>query len=165
MDLGRSAAPDGGAWFHPSRLRRGEILAGVSALLLLVFLLAGKWYGSGANSRSGWQALTDLRWLLVVTIAAAFALVVTQTTRRAPAIPVTLSMIVTVLGLITVVALIYRVLIDAPAHEQAGAYLGLLSASGLAYGGFLSLRQEGIARRDAPAEIPVIRPGGESRSR
>lgn len=149
---------------NPSRLRRGEILTGVSAVLLLAFLLAGKWYGQGSQSRSGWQALTDLRWLLVVTIVAAFALVVAQMTRRSPAIPVTLSMTVTVLGLITVLALIYRVLIDAPAHEQAGAYLGLLSAIGLAYGGFLSLRQEGIARRDAPAEIPIIRPGGEPRS-
>ena len=29
----------------------------------------------------------------------------------------------------------------------------------LAYGGYLSLREEGIARRDAPADIPVVRPG------
>ena len=150
--------------FTPSRLRRGEILAGVSAVLLLIFLFAGKWYGEGGNSHSGWQALTDLRWLLVVTVVLAFALVLTQMTRRSPAIPVTLSLFVTVLGLITVLALIYRVLLDAPAHEQAGAYLALLSAIGLAYGGFLSLRQEGIARADAPAEIPVVRPGGQPRS-
>jgi hypothetical protein len=98
----------------------------------------------------------------VVTIAAALALVAAQVTRRSPAIPVTLSLVVAVLGLITVLSLIYRVLINPPAHEQAGAYLGLLSAIGLAYGGYLSLREEGIARRDAPSEIPVVRPGAQN---
>jgi hypothetical protein len=146
--------------FDPARLRRGELLAGVSGVLLLVFLLAGKW----AGSHSGWQGLVSLRWLLVVTIAAAFGLVFAQTTRRSPAVPVTLSLIVMILGVISVLALIYRVLISPPAHQHAAAYLGLLSAIGLAYGGYLSLREEGIARRDAPAEIPVVRPGSESRT-
>lgn len=146
----------------PGRLRRGELLAGTGAVLLLVFMLAGKWYGHGRGARTGWEALTVLRWLLVVTIAAALALVAAQLTRRSPAIPVTLSLIVAVLGSITVLALIYRVLISAPAHEQAGAFLGLLFAIGLAYGGYLSLREEGIARRDAPSEIPVVRPSAEN---
>jgi hypothetical protein len=148
----------------PARLRRGELLAGTGAVLLLVFLLAGKWWGRGGQARTGWESLTIVRWLLVVTIVAALALVVAQITRRSPAIPVTLSMIVAVLGLISVLALIYRVLISPPAHEQAGAFLGLLSAIGLAYGGYLSLREEGIARRDAPREIPVVHPGTENRS-
>lgn len=147
----------------PSRLRRGEILAAAGAVLLLVFMLAGKWYGS-THSRTGWEALPTLRWLMAVTIAAAFVLAITQMTRRAPAVPVAVSVIVIVLGLITVLALIYRVLINPPAHEQAGAYLGLLSAVAVAYGGYLSLRQEGIARRDGPADIPVVRPGREQRS-
>ena len=148
----------------PGRLRRGELLAGTGAVLLLVFLLAGKWYGHGGTTRTGWEALTGLRWLLLVTIAAALALVAAQVTRRSPAIPVTLSLIVALLGPITVLALIYRVLISPPAHEQAGAYLGLLFAIGLAYGGYLSLREEGIARRDAPSEIPVVRPSAENHS-
>jgi hypothetical protein len=150
--------------FDPSRLRRGEILAGAGAVLLLVFMLAGDWYGSGSHERTGWQALTDLRWLVIVTTALALLLTVTQAVRRAPAVPAALSVIVTVLGIITVLALIYRVLIDPPAHEQAAAYLGLLSAIALAYGAYASLRQEGVARRDAPAEIPVERPGGVERS-
>jgi cytochrome bd-type quinol oxidase subunit 2 len=148
----------------PGRLRRGELLAGTGAVLLLVLLVAGKWYGHGGGARTGWEALTTLRWLLVVTIVAALALVAAQVGRRSPAIPVTLSMIVAVLGLITVLALIYRVLISPPAHEQAGAFLGLLSAIGLAYGGYLSLREEGIAQRDAPREIPVVQPRAENRT-
>ena len=146
--------------FDPSRLRRGELLAGAGAVLLLAFMLAGKW----AGSHSGWAALTSLRWLIAVTIAAALGLLLLQTTRRAPAVPVTMSLIVAVLGVITVVALIYRVLINPPAEQHAAAYLGLISAIALAYGGYLSMREEGIARRDAPREIPVVRPGQENGS-
>lgn len=150
--------------FDAGRLRRGELLAGTGAVLLVVFLVAGKWYGHGATSRTGWQALTALRWLLLVTIAAALALAAAQVICRSPAIPVTLSLIVALLGPISVLALIYRVLINAPAHEQAGAYLGLLSAVAIAYGGYLSLREEGISRRDAPRDIPVVRPGAQNHS-
>jgi type II secretory pathway component PulM len=146
--------------FDPSRLRRGEVLAGAGAVLLLVFLLAGKW----AGSRSGWEALPSLRWFLALTIAAVVGLILTQATRRAPAVPVTMSLIVAVLGALSVLALIYRVLINPPDHQHAAAYLGLLSALALAYGGYLSLREEGIARRDAPAEIPVVRPGRGDRA-
>ncbi len=141
----------------PARLRRGELLAGAGAVLLTVLMLAGKW----AGGRSGWQALVSVRWLLAVTIILAFALVITQVSRRSPAVPVTLSLVLTVLGPISVLALIYRVLISPPAHQHAAAYLGLLSALGLAYGGYLSLREEGVARRDAPGEIPVVRPSAE----
>lgn len=153
----------------PSRLRRGELLAGASAVLLAIFMVGGKWYGAGGStgaSQTGWQALTDLRWLLLVTIVAAAGLVVAQVARRAPAVPVTMSLIVMLLGIVTVVALLYRVLISPPPHQEAGAYLGLLCAIGIMVGGYLSLRQEGISRRDAPANIPIVRPsaraGGES---
>ncbi|MBV8999982.1 MAG: hypothetical protein JO304_13030 [Solirubrobacterales bacterium] len=134
------------------------MLAGAAAILLLVFMLGGTW----AGSRTGWEALVSLRWLLVVTIAIAFGLVITQATRRSPAIPVTMSLMVTVLGAISVLALIYRVLISPPAHQHIAAYLGLLSSLALAYGGYRSMRQEGIASRDAPSEIPIVRPGQEN---
>jgi hypothetical protein len=140
------------------------MLAGAGAVLLLVFMLLGAWYERGGRSLTGWQALTTLRWLMAVTIACALVLSLTQATRRAPAVPVALSVIVTVLGIITVVALIYRVLIDAPAHEQVAAFLALLSAIALTCGGYLSMRQEGIAPRDAWTDIPVIRPGDGPRS-
>jgi len=145
------------------------MLAGASAVLLAIFLVGGKWYGAtGTNGtdQTGWQALTDLRWLMLVTIVAAAGLVFTQVACRAPAVPVTMSLIVMLLGIVTVVALIYRVLINPPPHEEAGAYLGLLFAIGIMCGGYFSLRQEGIARGDAPTNIPIVRPsaggGGES---
>jgi hypothetical protein len=139
------------------RLRRGELIAGASGAALVVFLFALHWYdvsgpfaptlarGLGVRtSWTGWQALTYVRWLLLVTALAAIALAYFQAAERAPAIPVTLAAIVTVLGGLSALTLIARV-IDTPGNHldrQAGAYLGLAAAIGIAYGGFASLREE-----------------------
>jgi hypothetical protein len=138
----------------PARMRRGEWLAGASAMLLLCSLLLLHW----DRGRTGWRALTHLRWLVVVTIALALALAVLQAMRRAPALPSTFSMIVTVIGAIDAIALLYRVLINPPGgNEKPGAYAGLVLAIVLACAGFDSLRTEGILDRDGPAEIEVVR--------
>jgi len=145
--------------FDLSRLRRGEWIAGTSALVLLACLLLLQWYGS----LNGWHGLTHLRWLVLLTILAALALVYSQASRRAPAIPVTMSMIVTVLAGVDAIALVYRVLIDPPggaSSAHAGAYLGLVSALALAYGGYRSMRTEGIAERDQVDAIETVSLGG-----
>ncbi len=161
-----------------SRLRAGEIIAAASAVLLLVFMFALPWYSVKSATLStvalstkvdGWQALTHIRWLMVVTIIAALALAYFQATRRAPAIPVSLSVILTVLGLLTALVLVYRVLINVPGSDdlvdvKTGAYLGLLGALGILYGGFSSMRQEGISPSDAPSEIETVRPGSSGGS-
>jgi hypothetical protein len=112
-------------------------------------------------SVNGWDALTNARWLMLLTIACGLALAYLQAARRAPAIPVTLSVIVTVLGLINLLVLIYRVLINEPGsddvvEQQAGAFVGLAGAIAIVIGGYLSLRDEGIADKDAPAEIETV---------
>lgn len=142
---------------HASRLRRGEWIAAVSALLLLVFMFVPKWYGTGpAGSVSGWDELTHLRWLALVTIVFALGLAFLQATRRSPALPVSMSVIVTVLAVINAAWLGYRVLISVPPDEKISAYLGLASAIGIAVGGYLSMRQEGISTRDARTEVETV---------
>jgi hypothetical protein len=167
--------------FDPSRLRRGEVIAGASAVLLLVFLLFFRWYGLSGRfapaaaslgrptSFTGWDSLTNLRWLLLVTILAALALTFLQATQRAPALPASMSVILTALGLLAVLALIYRVVINVPGaddllDQKPGAWLGLASAIGIMYGGYASLRHEGIAPRDARTEIETVRLGCTSES-
>lgn len=152
--------------FDPSRLRRGEVIVGGGALVLLASMFVLKWYGLSdrlrptaaafgvSTSVNGWHGLTNLRWLMLVTILCAFGLVYLQASRRSPAMPVTLSVIVTVLGLLTTLTLLYRVLIDEPGPDsivvqQVGAFVGLLSAIAIVFGGYLSMRDEGIADRDA----------------
>ena len=73
-------------------------------------------------------------------------------------------MILTALGLLSSLALIYRVLINVPGSDsvvdaRVGAYLGLAVALAILYGGYTSLRREGISPEDAPAEIETIRSG------
>jgi hypothetical protein len=164
-----------------SRLRAGEIAAGVSGLLLAVFMFALPWYGLKralaptasslgiSTSFDGWHALSHVRWLVLLTVIAALALAYFQAASRAPAIPVTISVIATVLGAITVLALIYRVLINVPGPAnlvdvKPGAYLGLVTAIGVLVGAFVSMREEGISPRDAPAEIETVRAGAPAGS-
>ncbi len=155
--------------FDPRRLRRGEWLVALSAVVLLASMFLLNWYGpagassaanSGASSNA-WNSLSNTRWLMLVTVAVAFALVYFQGSRRSPAVPVSLSVFVSVFAFIAVLALIYRVFIDLPGNGQveakAGAYVGLVSAIAMLVGGFLSMRDEGITDRDAPQKIETIR--------
>ncbi|MGB9186187.1 MAG: hypothetical protein WCB67_19220 [Solirubrobacteraceae bacterium] len=161
---------------YVSRLRRGEVIAAAGAVVLLVSLILFSWYGlSGAVQRSaaalgitttisGWDALTDLRWLILVTAIVALALAFAQATSQAPAFPASLSAITTVLGALTSLALIYRVLINVPGPSalvgpRAGAYLGLLSALTLTVGAGLSLRQEDSADPARNAAIETVHIG------
>jgi hypothetical protein len=150
--------------------------AGAIVLLASTFLLT--WYGlSGAlaptaerlglsTSLTGWSGLSHVRWLILVSALVGLALPYFQASRRAPAIPVTLSVVVTMLGLLSTVALVIRVVIDPPGAgnlltQKPGAFVGLAGALAIAVGGYLSMRQEGIPAADAPAEIPTVRIGGE----
>jgi hypothetical protein len=144
--------------FRPARVRLGEALAGAGAVALLVLMLAVHWYGARGATRplTGWQALTHLRWLALVVIVAALALTFLQAVCRGPALPAAMSVIVTVLGLVTAVWMIYRVLIQAPAGENVVAVVGPICACLIVLGGFLSLRQEGILPSDGPQEIPIV---------
>jgi hypothetical protein len=157
-----------------TRLRRGEWIAGISAVVLLIALTTLPWYGYsgslplvaprgfGFGTITGWRALTNMRWLVLVTVCTALALFYFQAARRAPAIPAVLSVLVTVLGLVTFAALLYRVAIDVPtpsyfSNLRYGAIVGLVSAAVLTVGGFDSMRAEGIADRDGPEEIETVR--------
>lgn len=153
------------------RLRRSEWIVGAGSVVLLASTLLLPWYGArsvagpaGARTIDGWHADTHLRWLILVTVVAGFALVLAQATRRAPAVPVTLSLPVMVLGALSALWLIYRVPIDPGGGRKLGGWIALLSACAITYGGYRSLRTEGIAARDGPATIPTVSPWAEGHS-
>ena len=140
--------------FDLSRLRRGEWFVGAGSIVLLASMLLLPWFG-GSHAVDGWHALTHFRWLAVATLALAGALLIFQATRPAPAIPVTLSLFVCVLGALTAAWLVYRVGIDPTAGRKVGGWVALAGALAIAYGGYSSTRQEGISERDAPTVIMV----------
>jgi hypothetical protein len=143
-------------------LRRGEIVAGASAVALLVFLFALNWLTVGGLNLHGWEALPVLRWLLLVTALTALLLTFMQARCSGPALPVSLGTIVTVLGTLSTLLLTIR-LLTTSAGLCAGALLGLLAAVGIMVGGFDSLRREQgwTPGPDHPIEtVPLHSSGG-----
>jgi hypothetical protein len=144
-------------------LASGELIAAVSGGLLLVAMIALKWFGVAApdgqfaprsgtlGAQSAWQSLTTLRWLMVLTIAVALAAGVLKRLQRDQAAKTDVSLIVTALGSVTSVLLVYRVLIVLPGSgtvvdQKLGAFIGLLCAIGIAFGGFQSRVETRLAR-------------------
>jgi hypothetical protein len=135
----------------------GEAISGVSAVLLLILMFAAKWYGAAGagdalatrssltSSQNAWQALTLLRWLMLLTALVAIGAMVLRITQRAHGTPTDLSPVVMTLGSLTALLLAYRVLINLPSagtvlDQKLGAFLGLLCAIGIAFGGYESRR-------------------------
>lgn len=135
---------------------RGEIVSATSALLLLIAMFALAWYGvdgiPGRTSRlvyaeNAWQGLPVVRWVMLVTVVAAVGSVPLHFSQRTHGARTETGVLVTVLGTLTAGLLIYRVLIVLPASDQVvdqklGAFLGMLCALGVAYGGLQALREE-----------------------
>jgi hypothetical protein len=132
----------------------------ISAVVLLVTLFALDWFSAGSGaaqvSANGWTSLTGARWLLLITIVAALGLFFCQATRRSPAWPVTLSVLVAILGGLSTIWLLIRVPIDPPAGRDFGGWLALVSAAVLTWGAYRSMGLEGIAPEDGPGEIRVL---------
>ncbi len=148
------------------------------ALLICLFVLP--WYGDkavfarvasgfGPTDATGWQSLEWISLLVVLASVGGILAWWWQGTRSAPALPVCATVITTVVSALLVVALIYRVLIEPPSvllagaagvdtiETKIGAYLGLALSVALLAGGYLSLREDGIAAGDAPQEIETLR--------
>jgi hypothetical protein len=148
--------------FDPPSLRRDQLLAAVSALVLLVLLFALKWYGPGAITSSdqatstvnGWHGLIHLRWLILVTIASAFVLAALGAITPRSRLQLPFSVILTLLALATLLWLGYRVLISIPPGEKPAAYAGLVCALAIFLGGCISLLKE-LSVRDGGRGTPT----------
>jgi uncharacterized membrane protein len=144
-------------------LKPGEIVAGAAGVLLMVSLFL-PWYSVGVELPgagrlvariSGWEALTVIDVLLAIAALCGIALLVAQATARRPDLPVTLSVISTVVGIMATLLVLFR-LIDAPAPSDRaiGIWLALLGAAGVAAGGWRSIadeRNRGVPERPVEA--------------
>jgi hypothetical protein len=171
------AAPDAAPPAVPSRIPGGELLSVVSAILLLVTIFALEWYGVvGTPSRSrgstatsaenGWHGLTALRWLMLLTVIVVLGSVVLHANQSYHGAETDTSLLVAVLGTVTAGLLAYRVLIDLPdpnavVDAKLGAILGIVSAGGIALGGWESVRErsgrkENIEKRSRPSSAGLV---------
>jgi len=167
---------------RPPRIRVGALVSATSALVLLVIMFATEWYGVAgvpdpsavrpavSTAENGWHGLTVTRWVLLATIVASIGAVVLHASQREHGNKTDTSLIVAALGTVSAVLLIWRVLIDLPAgnrviDQKLGAFLGLLCALGIAWGGYEAIREQRARVRAAGASSPQRRRPRLSRQR
>jgi hypothetical protein len=164
------SAPGGGSrQTRKPLIYTGELTTAVCALALLILMFATKWYGVAgvpdpsaarpaiSTAINGWHGLTIVRWVMLITIVAALGSVVLRVSQRSHGSKTDTSRVLTALGSLTAILLIYRVLIALPSagrvtDQKLGAVLGMLCALGIAVGGRQSMLERkavgrSVARR------------------
>jgi hypothetical protein len=184
-----------------NRLRLGEGIAGVCAVLLLVVMFL-PWYDIGGSlppglrqtvrnigaasgldlTRNAFESFAVIDIVMLAAIVAAVGLLVLALTQRSVALPVAASVIVTVLGALATVLVLYR-LINEPGFTIGGgggvpgthvpdrvidirfwAFAGFGLCAGITLGGFLAMADEGeelagLERQPEPERRPAPAPG------
>jgi hypothetical protein len=163
-----------------SRLRTGELLAGICGVLLIIVMFFS-WYGIGGaagsilsaanvdTSVNAWQAFDFVDIVLFVTAIVAIGAALLAASGRSVALPVAASVVVTVLGIIAVLLVLYRI-INQPGDNaivdvKFGAWLGLLVTLGIAVGGFLAMADEGTSLGAAARGAQAADTGGGGATR
>lgn len=156
-----------------NRLSAGEKIAGISGVALLLIMFIFKWFGLSANlgdfgglggsnaevTRNAWGSFGFIDIVLFVTLGAAIALAAIAASESRLNMPVALSAIVAGLGILSVVLIVISLIsppnfsgIDLPngvdKTRKIGAFLGLIAAIGVAYGGYMAMQEEGTSFSD-----------------
>ena len=138
------------------RLRVGEWLAAFAGLGLIASLSLD-WYGPRGRGAalSGWAAFDVIDVLLVLVAG------VVQVTSDRPALPVAAAVVTVTAGILGTLLVLYRIVNEPGPDEflevRAGAYLGLLAATAIVAGGWLSLADEHVPGLP-PGPEPELRP-------
>ena len=147
------------------RLSNGERIAGVAAILLLIFMFF-HWFGVKAVNMSpllfaiqsvlpgknAWKALEVIPVVLLITILATLTVAVLRLTDSLRKDSAPVNAVVAILGLASVLLILYRI-IDPPVFDveptitiegavQFPIFLALAAAAGITVGGLLALREE-----------------------
>jgi uncharacterized membrane protein YhaH (DUF805 family) len=151
------------------RLSTGEKIAGISAILLFIFMFFD-WFtvdvsgGDGlftaaSAGGSAWDALDVIPIFLMLAIVAAIAVAVVRLADAVFEPPISVNAVVSVLGALAVLLILYRI-IDPPGETGSvqglsvdispavGIFLGLIAAAGIAYGGYKAMQEEGATFAD-----------------
>lgn len=147
------------------RLSNGERIMAVSAILLFISIFL-HWFGVKAVNTSNllfaiqsiepgknaWEALDYIPTVLLITILATLAVAALHLTNSLQKDSVPVNAVVAILGFASVLLIIYRIF-DPPVFNvertittegavQFPIFLALAAAAGVAFGGFLALREE-----------------------
>lgn len=148
-----------------NRLNQGEMIAAVSALLLLIIMFVFSWFGIPDVDVSGiddgfnaWQSFGFIDIVLFITILVAIGGALMTANAQSVNTPVAISAITTALGILSVLLILFRI-IDPPGVDISGAFvdenfdferrigvfLGLIAAGGIAFGGWRAMQEEGTS--------------------
>jgi hypothetical protein len=167
-----------------SRLRTGEIVAGIAGAAMFVFMFFD-WFGGGAEVSgnlvngtatlshpgiSGWDALTDLPgFLIILSGVSGIALASLAAAGQRLNLPVRRGMITALLGSLAVLLILWRMFAGSPTLK-IGVFLGLASAVAITAGALIALDEDGFKpfvavaggrTRVAPASAPAAtKPAG-----
>jgi hypothetical protein len=155
--------------FDTTRIRFGDMVAGVAGAVLLISLFLS-WYKISANveiggfsedrseSFSAWTAFGFIDIILFFVAVVAIAAAVLRALNMMPRLPISPGLIVLALGVLALALVIYRLLslpsggevseIDTPGLEidygrSFGVFIGLIAAAAVAVGGWLAWNEEG----------------------
>jgi hypothetical protein len=150
-----------------NRLRTGEKVAGISAIALLLIMFIFDWFSVSISGSAGgfsfggsvggnaWESFGFIDIILFITAIAAIALAVTSANATELNAPVALSAVVTGLGILSVLLVLFRIIsppdFGAPSAlddsldvgRKIGVFLGLIATAGIAYGGWTAMQAEG----------------------
>lgn len=140
------------------RLRTGEWIAGASGLALLVSLFLA-WY----DGQTAWESFAVLDVVFAAVGLAALAIPIVTAGYRAPALPLALQSLTTLVAMLGLVLVLVRVvnLPDGVDGRQGGLWIALLATFGVVAGCLLAIRDERRAppgRHNDLTGVPVAEP-------
>jgi hypothetical protein len=144
------------------RLSTGEKIAGVSAILLFIFMFFDWFTVSASNGfisvsvgGSAWDALDVIPIILMVAIVVAVGVAVVRLTDAVFEPSISVNAVVAVLGIVSVLLILYRIISPPDSgfsgvsvDPAVGIFLGLVAAAGIAYGGYRAMQEEGTSFGD-----------------
>jgi hypothetical protein len=165
------------------RLSTGEKISAASAVLLFIVMFFD-WFGvevsgSGGFSQSvpdsggsAWDALDFIPIILVVTIVVALVNAFLRLSDSDYEPPISMNVAVTVLGGLSALLVLFRIVfppsfgsfggITVDANLKFGIFLGLLTAAGIAFGGWKAMQEEGSSFSGTADRLSGPGPGAGS---
>lgn len=145
-----------------NRLSTGEKIAGVSGVLLFIFMFFDWFTASASNGLfsvsvggSAWDALEVIPIILMIAIVAAVGVAVIRLTDAVFEPPISMNAVVAVLGAISFLLILYRIISppdsgisEISVDPAVGIFLGLIAAAGITFGGYRAMQEEGVTFGD-----------------
>ena len=143
-----------------SRLRQGEIIAGLAGVALIITMFLD-WYGVSGEGFDGWSSLNDFDGFLVSAagVAGIALALLAGAGRRVNLGDLPRGCVTAALGAIAVGVIVWRLFSEPGASEldpEFGLFLGLAAAIGVTVGATMALREGGFD------PLPPV-PGGRTK--